>query len=40
MIAMDRVTGRRYLVMKQYKMDGVYRERFSGKRYNLVKVYV
>lgn len=40
MICTDRNTLRRYRVMKQYKSDGVYRERFSGKRYDLVKVYL
>lgn len=40
MICMDRGTLRRYRVMKQYKSDGTYRERFSGKRYILVKVYI
>lgn len=40
MICMDRITLRRYIVTKQYKTDGKYQERYSGKRYNLVKVYV
>lgn len=40
MICMDRVTLRRYYVNKKYTIDGAYCERNTGKRYNLVKIYV
>lgn len=40
MIAMDAITRRRYRVFKRYSPAGKLTERGTGKRYNLVKVYV
>lgn len=39
-IAMDAKTGKKYKVVKQYNMRGMFFDRISLQRYDLVKVYI